>query len=67
MVVFSHGLGCSRTSYSAICADLASHGYVVAAPEHREGSAAVSFHLEGGDRRWIPHRKVGAGKGGGDF
>lgn len=35
VVVFSHGLGGMRTTYSGICCDLASHGYVVAAIEHR--------------------------------
>ncbi len=34
-VVFSHGLGAMRTTYSTVCCDIASHGYVVAAVEHR--------------------------------
>ena len=35
VVVFSHGLGAMRTTYSAICSDIASHGYIVASVEHR--------------------------------
>ena len=35
VIVYSHGLGGMRSTYSGICSDLASHGYVVAAVEHR--------------------------------
>ena len=58
LVVFSHGMGCSRFAYSRICTDIASHGFVVAATEHREGSAALSFTMERGQKVWIPHRRV---------
>lgn len=42
VLVFSHGLGGSRNSYSQICGTLASYGIVVIAPEHRDGSCAIS-------------------------
>lgn len=43
VVVFSHGLGGSRTMYSTVCGDLASHGLVVVALEHRDGSGARTY------------------------
>ncbi|KAK3328011.1 platelet-activating factor acetylhydrolase, isoform II-domain-containing protein [Cercophora scortea] len=42
-VVFSHGLGGNRNTYSHVAGSLASHGVVVVCPEHRDGSAAVSL------------------------
>lgn len=43
VVVFSHGLGGNFNTYSAVCASLASFGIVCVAPEHRDGSAPVTF------------------------
>lgn len=43
VVIFSHGLGGSRTLYSSICGELASFGLIVVAMEHRDGSGARTF------------------------
>ena len=43
VMIFSHGLGGSRNAYSHVVGSLASHGIVVVAPEHRDGSAPVTF------------------------
>lgn len=42
-MIFSHGLGGGRNSYSYIAGSLASHGIVVICPEHRDGSAVTTF------------------------
>jgi len=59
IIILSHGLGQSRFVYSQICSDLASMGFIVAAVEHREGSACASRYVETGNNSecvsWIPH------------
>eukprot|EP00960_Hanusia_phi_P062954 765309-Hanusia_phi.AAC.9 len=41
-IIYSHGLGGNRSCYSSVCIDLASHGFVVFALEHSDGSASLN-------------------------
>ncbi|KAH7079979.1 platelet-activating factor acetylhydrolase, isoform II-domain-containing protein [Paraphoma chrysanthemicola] len=43
LLMFSHGLGGSRSAYSSLCCEFASYGFVVCAVEHRDGSGARTF------------------------
>ena len=52
LVLFSHGLGGTRTMYSSVCGEFASYGFVVCAVEHRDGS---------GPRTYVNHARSGEG------
>ncbi|KAF2722843.1 platelet-activating factor acetylhydrolase-like protein, partial [Polychaeton citri CBS 116435] len=43
MIMFSHGLGGTRTMYSSVCGEFASYGFVVVAVEHRDGSGPCTY------------------------
>ncbi|XP_042741108.1 platelet-activating factor acetylhydrolase 2, cytoplasmic isoform X1 [Lagopus leucura] len=64
LIIFSHGLGAFRTVYSSVCMQMASWGFVVAALEHRDSSAAMTYFCtaEAVREQWIPHQQVPQGQ-----
>ncbi|KAL1123550.1 hypothetical protein AAG570_002627, partial [Ranatra chinensis] len=64
VILYSHGFGASRFISATIGAELASHGFLFAAIEHRENSACATYYyesqekLEKKEETWIPHEKM---------
>ncbi|KAF2271265.1 uncharacterized protein EI97DRAFT_438000 [Westerdykella ornata] len=61
VMIFSHGLGGSRNAYSHIVGSLASHGMVVIAPDHRDGSSPISFVHTPGEKeelKRVEYKKI---------
>ncbi|XP_040193648.1 platelet-activating factor acetylhydrolase 2, cytoplasmic-like [Rana temporaria] len=70
LIIYSHGLGSFRSIYSSFFSELASYGFLVAAVEHRDGSACATFHfseVSSGDASstlqefWVPFKKLQPG------
>ncbi|EME26665.1 Platelet-activating factor acetylhydrolase [Galdieria sulphuraria] len=47
VVLFSHGLFANRLSYSVLCAEMASHGYIVVSVDHTDGSVPLVYFKDG--------------------
>uniref|UniRef100_A0AAX7SQ28 Platelet-activating factor acetylhydrolase n=1 Tax=Astatotilapia calliptera TaxID=8154 RepID=A0AAX7SQ28_ASTCA len=68
VIIFSHGLGAFRTLYSAICAEMASQGFIVASVEHRDQSASATLTKSSGAtqqnlvKEWMYYRALQHGE-----
>ena len=58
--MFSHGIGGTKNSYSHILGSLSSHGVIVVAPEHRDGSAPLTCIREksGSAPRYVEYKSI---------
>lgn len=58
LLIFSHGLGGTRTTYSSVCGEFASYGFVVVAIEHRDGSGPRTFINLPADNSHNPNKQA---------
>ncbi|KAL8842574.1 MAG: hypothetical protein Q9176_002531 [Flavoplaca citrina] len=60
VMVFSHGLGGTKNAYSHLLGSLSSHGVVVIAADHRDGSAPLSLvrKAPGSKPRPVEYRSI---------
>jgi len=55
VIVVSHGMAAHRGFMSTLSCELASHGFIVAAIEHGDGSAGATFRYDKSHVKWIPY------------
>ncbi|KAL9587791.1 MAG: hypothetical protein Q9203_003387 [Teloschistes exilis] len=60
VMVFSHGLGGTKNAYSHLLGSISSHGVVVIATDHRDGSAPLSCIREkpGASPRYVEYHSI---------
>ncbi|KAL8726010.1 MAG: hypothetical protein Q9181_006207 [Wetmoreana brouardii] len=60
VMVFSHGLGGTKNAYSHLLGSLSSHGVVVIASDHRDGSAPLSciHDKPGSSPRFVEYQSI---------
>ena len=56
-IIFSHGLSANRTMHSGICRNLASHGYIVFAPDHHDLTSSY-YETESGEGYYYCNKRV---------
>ncbi|KAL3138653.1 hypothetical protein ABBQ32_006413 [Trebouxia sp. C0010 RCD-2024] len=61
LVIFSHGIGGNKLSYSAIICSLVCQGYVVFSVEHADGTASAAHLAHGGG--WLYYQGWGSEDG----